>query len=93
MYFCVAAACLFELMFIVRAPGRTWPGAWVSSAYTGKHIVVVMLLSAINGGGKQFDMCPHCMYRKAYMLSAIKRGGKQFDLCPDRQTTSCSGSP
>ena len=50
MYFCVAAACLFELMFIVRAPGRTWPGAWVSSAYTGKYIVVVMLLSAIKQG-------------------------------------------
>ena len=47
MYFCVAAACLFELMFIVRAPGRTWPGA---CAYTGKHIVVVMLLSAIKQG-------------------------------------------
>ena len=50
MYFCVAAACLFELMFIVRAPGRTWPGGWVNSAYTGKHIVVVMLLSAIKQG-------------------------------------------
>ena len=39
-----------ELMFIVRAPGSTWPGAWVSSAYTGKYIVVVMLLSAIKQG-------------------------------------------
>ena len=46
MYFCVAAACL---MFIVRAPDRTWPGAWVSSAYPGKYIVVVML-SAIKQG-------------------------------------------
>ena len=67
MYFCVAAACLLELMFIVRAPGRTLPGAWVCSTCTGKHITVVML-SAVNHLTCVHSACTG----KHIMLSAIK---------------------